>query len=865
MHVELLTSQYVRAGIAPGEARRMARVKFGGVGQIKESLRDQAGFPMLESIIEDVRYAVRGILKNPGFVLVVVLTLGVGIGANTAIFSVVNTVLLEPLPYPEPSRLVVLQTTGPQRSFPIASPTKFNVWREHAGVLRDVSAYLFNTANLTGGEPEQIVAGSVTADFFRLFGATTVAGRTFSADEDRPNGGRVVVLGHGFWQRRFGGAADIVGGTLPIGGDAHTVLGVLGPFDTEALQGPEGAPDVYLPFRIDPNSAMNGHFFRAVGRLAPGASVESATAGLQPAAETFRQRFPDVLTPNQSFGVRSFPDLVVGNVRSSLWILMAAVSLVLLIACANVANLLLVRAAARKRELAVRAALGAGRFRIARQLLTEGLVLSAAGGVLGLGVGMLGIRLLLAVNPGNIPRIGPAGAGVDLDWRVLAFTVALSLATSLVFGTLPALRASRTDLTQTLKESSSRTGSGFRQQRARALLVVSEVGLALVLLVGAALFIRTFFNLRAVDPGFDARRVLTMNMSLGGGRFDASAAIGDVMRAGRERLTALPGVEAAAAACCIPLRGGLGLPFVIEGRPLEGPFHGGGAFTPISAGYFEAFGIPLVRGRALTDRDDGGAAPVVVINEAMARQFWPDGDPLADRITIAKGRPVVGGPTRQVVGIVGDVRDGRLDVEPRPTMYVPWAQVPDAHNANLVSMFPLSWIVRTRGAPQALGETIRDELRVASGGIPVAGLLSMEAVVSRSTARSDFLMFLLTIFAGAALVLAAIGIYGLSAYSVEQRTQEIGIRLAMGADSDRVRNLVIRQGMAVALVGVALGIASAYGLSRLVAGFLFEVAPRDPVVFAAVPLLLAAVALAGVWLPARRAARVEPAAALRLE
>ena len=356
-----------------------------------------------------------------------------------------------------------------------------------------------------------------------------------------------------------------------------------------------------------------------------------------------------------------------------------------------------------------------------------------------------------------------------------------------------------------------------------------------------------------------------MNMSLGGGRFDASAAIGDVMRAGRERLTALPGVEAAAAACCIPLRGGLGLPFVIEGRPLEGPFHGGGAFTPISAGYFEAFGIPLVRGRALTDRDDGGAAPVVVINESMARQFWPDGDPLADRITIAKGRPVVGGPTRQVVGIVGDVRDGRLDVEPRPTMYVPWAQVPDAHNANLVSMFPLSWIVRTRGAPQALGETIRDELRVASGGIPVAGLLSMEAVVSRSTARSDFLMFLLTIFAGAALVLAAIGIYGLSAYSVEQRTQEIGIRLAMGADSDRVRNLVIRQGMAVALVGVALGIASAYGLSRLVAGFLFEVAPRDPVVFAAVPLLLAAVALAGVWLPARRAARVEPAAALRLE
>ena len=865
MHVELLTSQYVRAGIAPGEARRMARVKFGGVGQIKESLRDQAGFPMLESIIEDVRYAVRGILKNPGFVLVVVLTLGVGIGANTAIFSVVNTVLLEPLPYPEPSRLVVLQTTTPQGAAPVASPTKFNVWREHGGAVQDVSAYSFNVANLTGGEPEQIVAGSVTSDFFRLFGAATVAGRTFSADEDRPNGGRVAVLSNGFWQRRFGGAVDIVGGTLSLGGDAHTVLGVLAPFDTEAIQGPQGPPDVYLPFRIDPNSAMHGHFFRAVGRLERGASVESASASLQPAADTFRQRFPGALGPEASFSVRSFPDLVVGNVRSSLWILMAAVTFVLLIACANVANLLVVRATARKRELALRAALGAGRPRIVRLLLTEGLVLSALGGALGLAIGTLGIRVLLAFNPGNIPRIGPEGAAVGLDWRVLAFTVVVSLATSLVFGLFPALRASRTDLTETLKESGSRTGSGFRQQRARAVLVVSEVGLALVLLVGAALFIRTFVNLRAVDPGFDARQVVTMNMSLAGGRFDTAAAVGEVMRAGRERLLTLPGVEAAASACCIPLQGGLGLPFVIEGRPLEGRFHGGGSFTPISAGYFEAFGIPLVRGRTLTDRDDAVAPPVAIINETMARQFWPDGDPLADRITVAKGTPVLGGPPRQIVGIVGDVRAGRLEREPAPTMYVPWAQIPDAHSANLVGMLPLSWIVRTRGAAQALGETVQNELRVASGGIPVAGLRSMEDVVARSTARSDFIMLLLTIFAGAALLLAAIGIYGLTAYSVEQRNQEIGIRLALGAGSDRVRNLVVRQGMAVALVGVALGIASAYGLSRLVAGFLFEVAPRDPLVFVAVPLLLTAVALAGVWLPARRAARVAPAAVLRLE
>ena len=816
-------------------------------------------------MLYDLRHAVRTLRQAPGFTLAAVAALALGIGANTAIFSVINTVLINPLPYPDPDRLVVFQTTGPRGSSPIASPTKFNVWRAHGGAVEDVSAYLFNVANLTGGEPEQIVAASATADFFRLFGAPIVAGRTFSETEDRPNGGRVVVLSHGFWQRRFGGAADVVGTTLALGGDAHTVIGVLGPFDTEAIQGPEGAPDVYVPFRIDPNSAMHGHFFRAVGRLGSDSTVESASARLQPAAEAFRQRFPDALAPEASFSVLSFSDVVVGNVRWSLWILMVAVTFVLLIACANVANLLLVRATTRKRELAVRAALGAARLRIVRQLLVEGLVLSGLGGALGLGLGMLGIRLMLAVNPGNIPRIGPEGAAVGLDWRVLAFTVAVSLATSLVFGVFPALRASRTDLTSTLKESGSRTGSGFRQQQARALLVVSEVGLALVLLVGAALFVRTFVNLRAVDPGFDARHVLTMNMSLGGARFGTAAAVGELMRAGRERLATLPGVEVAASACCVPLRGGLGLSFVIEGRPLDGQFHGGGAFTPISAGYFEAFGIPLVRGRTLTDQDGAGAPPVAIINESMARQFWPDGDPLNDRITIAKGIPVLGGPTRQIVGIVGDVRAARLEREPAPTMYVPWAQVPDAHNANLVGMLPLAWIVRTRGATQALGEAIQDELRVASGGIPVAGIRGMEDIVARSTARSDFIMLLLTIFAGAALVLAAIGIYGLTAYTVAQRNQEIGIRLAMGADSNRVRNMVIRQGMTVAVFGVALGIASAYGLTRLVASLLFEVTPRDPLVFVAVPLLLSAVALAGVWLPARRAARVGPATALRME
>ena len=819
----------------------------------------------MDTFLQDVRQAVRVMRHSPGFTLAVVSALALGIGANTAVFSVVNTVLLEPLPYLAPERLVAFLNTSPRGSGPGASPTKFNVWREQTGPFQDVSAYRFNVVNLTGDEPEQIAAGTVSADFFRLFGVPIIAGRTFLAEEDLPGGGRVVVLSEGFWQRRFGGDASIVGRTLTLNGDSHLVLGVLGPFDTQAIHGSNGPPDLWLPFQIDPNSTMQGHFFSAVGRLRPGITVEAATAQLELAASAFRERFPDSMAPQAGFGVRVLDDLIVSNVRSSLWVLVGAVTFVLLIACANVANLLLVRATARKREIALRAAIGAGRSRIVRQLLTESLVLSATGGVLGLGLGMVGIRLLLAVNPGNIPRIGPNGAAVGLDLRVLGFTVAVSLLTSLAFGLFPALQASRADLNMTLKESCSRSGSGFRQNKARALLVITEMGLALVLLVGAALFVRTFIALRSVDPGFDAQSVLTMNMSLTGTRFERASVVAQVMRDGRERLGTLPGVDVAGSAFGIPLQGGLGLPFVIEGRALDGPFHGGGGFAPVSAGYFGAFKIPVVRGRAFTDQDDEGAPAVAVINEAMARQYWPTGDPLTDRLTMAKGLPVMEGPTRQIVGIVGDVRGFGLNREPGPTVYVPWSQLPDVHNAQLIGMAPLAWIVRTRGAPDSFGESIRNELRIASGGIPVARLRSMEDVVVQSTARSDFSMLLLSIFAGAALLLAAIGVYGLSAYSVEQRTQEIGIRLGLGADPRRVRNMVVRQGMTVALIGVAIGIPLAFGLTRVIASFLFGVTSHDPAVFVTAPLLLSAVALVGVWLPARRAARVDPAVALRME
>jgi predicted permease len=820
----------------------------------------------MERFVQDFRHSVRMLQRSPAFTLAIVAALALGIGANTAIFSVVNTVLLKPLPYPDQNRLMVFLNTSPQGSGPGASPTKFNIWRQQTRAFQDVSAYRFNAVNLTGtGDPEQIAAGQVSADFFRLFGAPVIAGRTFTSAEDTPNGGHVVVLSEGFWKRRFGGDRAVVGRTLSLDGDPYVVLGILGPFDTEAIQSPAGPPDVWVPFQIDPNSAMQGHFFMAAGRFKPGVTPALANAQLQVAANEFRQKFPDALGPQGGFGAQALEDVIVGNVRSSLLVLMGAVSFVLLIACANVANLLMVRAAARKREIAIRAAIGAGRGRIIRQLLTESVMLSTLGGVLGLALGVIGIRALLAINPGNIPRVGADGSGVSVDWRVLAFTATVSLLTGLAFGLLPALRASRPDLSTTLKESSGQSGGSVRHNKARVLLVISEMGLALVLLVGAALFIRTFVALRAVKPGFDAHQVLTMRMSLTGARFAKTAAVAQVIRDGAERLNALPGVEFAGATCCVPLQGGLGLPFVIEGRPLQGPFHGGGGFTPISATYFSAFKIPVIRGRAFTDQDDGGAPDVAIINQTMAQRYWPGGNPLADRITIAKGLPELGDATRQIVGVVGDVRDGGLNRDPQPTMYIPWAQLPDAHNANLVGITPLAWIVRTRGGPYLLSSAIQNELRLASGGLPVARPRTMDEIVTQSTARSDFTMLLLTIFAGSALLLAAIGIYGLMAYSVQQRTREIGIQLALGADSSNVRNTIVRQGMGVALAGVAIGLASAFGLTRIIASFLFGVTATDPAVFVAVPLLLSAVALMGVWLPARRAARIDPVIALRTE
>ena len=594
----------------------------------------------MEAFLKDILHSVRMFRRSPGFTIAAIAALALGIGANTAIFSVVNAVLLKPLTYPDPDRIVQFLLTSPQGSGPGASVTKFNIWKQQTQVFQEVAAYDFGGPglggpglNLTGGAfPEQVQGIHVTKDYFRLFGAEVAAGRTFTAEEDRPNGGHVVVLSNGLWKRRFGGDPGIVGRAISLGNQPYTVVGILA--SSFATDPPA---DLWLPFQFDPNSNDQAHYFIAAARLKPGVTLGMANAQMQLAANQFRRRYPGVLGPKDGFGVQKLQYAIVSDVRSSLFVLIGAVGFVLLIACANVANLLLVRASGRRREIAIRAAVGAGRMRIIRQLLTESVLLSLAGGALGLVLGMVGVRALLAINPGNIPRIGEHGAAVTLDWRVLAFTLAVALLTGILFGLIPALEATRSDLSATLKESGGRTGTSFRQNKARSVLVVSEMALALILLIGAALLIRTFLALRSVDPGFDAHNVLTMQMSLNGPRFEKTAGVAQLARDGVQRIESLPGVEVAGTTCCVPLEGGFGLPFTILGRPLtNGPYHGGGGWMTISPRYFDVFKIPVIRGRTFTLRDHGSAPGVVIINEAMARQYWPKSDPLKDGSSSAR-------------------------------------------------------------------------------------------------------------------------------------------------------------------------------------------------------------------------------------
>jgi putative ABC transport system permease protein len=824
---------------------------------------------MLEALAKDIRHSLRMFVQNPAFSLAAVAALTLGIGANTAIFSVVNAVLLKPVAVPDPDRVVVFMNVSPRGSGPAASPAKFAHYQQQTDIVQDVSAFNTGVVNYTGGTfPEQLRSGRISANFFNLVGARFVLGRSFTADEDRPNGPRVAIISRNLWETRFNGDRNITGKSIGIGGDPYTIVGVLDTFDFREFG---QTPQVWTLFQFDPNTTDQGHYFQVLGRLKPGVTLEQANDRMKASAQAYRAKFPTALGPQASFGVQPIRDVIVrADVKQSLLVLGTAVGLVLLIACANVANLLLVRATGRRREIAIRAAIGGSRGRIIRQLLTESVVLSLTGGLLGLLLGWIGIRALLSINTAGLPRVGENGSFVSMDTNVVLFTLGVAIGTGILFGLIPAIQSSRTDLTTTLKESSGRSGTGFRQNKARSILVVVEVGLALVLLIGSALLIRTAVALGRVDPGFDTHNVLTLKMSMKGAQFQKAEAVEQVIRNGVERLQSIPGVKLASATCCVPLQGGYGLPFRIVGRPLaadsQGPFHGGGGWMTVSPGYFEVFAIPLKSGRTFNTRDTSTSTPVVIINEAMAKQYWPKSDPLRDRLVIGKGvmREFAAEGERQIIGVVSDIRSNGLDADPQPQMFIPQSQVPDAANALNVSLTPVSWIVKTEVPPQSVSATIQEQLRQVTG-LPVSDVKSMDEIVALSVSRQRFNMWVMSVFGACALLLAAIGIYGLMAYSVEQRTQEIGIRMALGAQGAQVKNMVVRQGLLLAAIGIVIGVGAALLLARYITSFLFGVTARDPLVFGGVPAILAIVAFFAVYLPARRASLVDPIIALRAE
>jgi putative ABC transport system permease protein len=814
--------------------------------------------------LRDLRHTLRVLRKRRGFTIAAIATLSLGIGTNSAIFSVVSAVLLNPLTYPDPNRIVQFLLTSP-RSYPVAfaSIPAFKAWAEQTNVFQDVTGYDFpgSRLNLTDGDaPEQVGGTRVTANYFRLFGVPVERGRAFTAEEDTPNGPRVVLISDGLWRRRYGADPDIIGKPIQISGDQYVIVGVVGRgfvFDE--------SPDVWIPFRLDLHSMSQTYFFAAAGRLKPGVTLAQANARLSLAAGEFHRRFPNsrFMGPGDGFYVEPLLEAMVRNVRPSLWILMVAVALVLLIACANVANLMQIRATGRSREIAIRVAVGAGRGSIVRQLLAESVALSAIGGALGLALGMVAVRVLLVINPGDIPRIGESGEAVGLDWRVFVFTAAISFGAGIFLGLMPALRASRVDLNGILKESAGGGGSGHRQSRVRSVLVAGEVSLAVVLLIGAALLIRSLVALRSVIPGFEPHSVLTMPMSISGRGFQEARKVAQLVRSGIERLETVPGVVAAGVTHRLPLQGAFNAGVKVPGASKSGSLTVG--WNAISARYFEIYRIPLLRGRVFTAQDGAGSVPAAIINDALRKRFWSERDPIGQSIMVGDGGgPEFEEPARQIIGVVGDVHERGLGTPPRPDIYVPLGQITDGITAQISRTGPVFWIVRTQRNSGALASKIQNELEKATG-LPVAGVRTMDEVVSRSTASQALNMLLMTAFGCSALLLAAVGIYGLMACSVQERTKEFGIRMALGARPSDLRTSTTFQGMRLAFVGVLSGTAGAFGLTRWMAFLLWGVKTWDALTFVAVPAILTAVAFIAVWVPALRATRIDPATALRCE
>jgi predicted permease len=820
----------------------------------------------METLLQDVRLGLRKLAHSPAFAGLAIGTLALGIGANTAIFSVIDRVLLQPLPYSQPDRLVRLQLKFRDGFGQSVSIPKFLTWKQHTDAFQAMCASDFSGPglNLSGGAtPEQVKAIHVSADYFPVFDATTTLGRVFGAEEDRPGGPRLAVMTHGLWVRRFGGDPSVVGRVIVLDGESYTVTGVL---RTSFRSYPPA--DLYLPLQADPATTNQGHFLSVAARLKPGVTLETAKAQLAMAAERFRQLYPDAIGKEESATAAPFSETMVGDVRQPLLILLAAVAMVLLIACANVANLQLAQAMGRTRELAIRGALGAVRWRIVRQLLTESLVLALAGAALGLVIANLGVRALLALGPDTLPRAAELKDAAPLDWRILLFTLGCALFTGLVFGLIPALQITRTDPNATLKETGSRSGTGRRHHYTRSVLVVAETALAIVLLVGAALLIRTFSSLRSVDAGFNPERVLSFETSLGGSKYATTAAMDRLTREVVRRLETVPGVVAAANVPFLPLEGGFGMGFDIVGRPLppDQTNSGGAGWMYVSDSYFKVLEIPLRRGRLFGERDTAASPSVVVVNEAFAKKYFPTGDSLGQQIAIGKGMgPDFTEAPREIVGIVGDVKEAGLGNPAPEVMYIPLAQAKNSFIELNNRLIPTTWIVKTSASPLGFASAVRQQIQSVDSQLAVAHERSLEQVFAEATGRQTFNMTLLSVFAGVALVLAALGIYGTLSYSVEQRSQEIGIRMALGADASDLKKMVMRQGLALAGLGMLIGLAGSLALSRLVTTLLYGVYPNDPLSFAAIAVLLTGVAILATWLPARRATQVDPLSALRHE
>jgi predicted permease len=812
----------------------------------------------MQNLIQDVRYAWRTLAKTPLFTVIAVLTLALGIGANTSIFTLINSVLLRPLPYPHPEQLYQITRQFPFGGADSLSVAKFVFWRDNNRIFQAVGAcdVLGAGANLiTGSGPERVSSIRVSSSFFRVLGRAPALGRTFTDGEDRPGSPALVVLSYGLWQRVFGGDPTIIGRSISLSGENHTVVGIM----PAGFQSNPSA-DVWMPLRagFDPQDKAN--LLLVVARAKPDATAKQAQAEMERVLVQMRRDYPDLVDTDERVRVTSYQDQLVGDARRPLLVLLGAVGLVLLIACANVANLLLARAVSRSKELALRTALGAGRWAILRQLLTESLVLSGAGGLLGLLLAQLSLKGLLALAPANLPR----AAEVGMNLPVLAFTLLIAVATGLLFGVVPAVETLRLNVNEALREGAGRITGTSHRGRIRGLLVVTEVALAAVLLIGATLLIRTFANLRSVNTGFDPRNVLTLKLSLAGQKYSTSSSTWSFFRQVVQRLEAIPGVESAAYVMSLPLEPGPDLPFEVEGQALNS--QEGAQWRSLTPNYFQVMRIPFRLGRDFGQTDHEDSTGVVIVNEAFAHTFFPNRNALGQRIVIGRtmGREFEDRP-REIVGVVGNVKDLRLNAPVEPTMFVPLAQVPDSMTRLGNKLLPANCVVRTKANPLGLSSIVRREILAVDNLQPIAGIRSMEQVLSASIAVQQFNMLLLTVFAGLALTLALIGIYGIMSFSVSQRTPEIGIRIALGAQRRDVVGLVIRQGMILVGIGIGIGLCAAFGLTHLLSTLLYGVTSKDPITFMAIPLVLAAVAFLACFLPAQRALRIDPLGALRSE